>query len=115
MVSMSQMTGLAEALQMLEQMINTVGQKANRIARSVDAASNMLRTNVDNVSDTNRAMERLKSETAAEIGATVRISAIETTFGESYDLLVHGVKDSQNSLEDKLQTIGSVAISNDDK
>ena len=115
MANISQITGLTEALQRLEQMINSVDQKTNNIANSVDAASNMLRGNVDSVGDLNRAMERLRSETAAEIGATGRISAIEAKLGEHYDSLVNGVRELQKSLEDKLKTIDNVTILNDDK
>ena len=99
MADMSQITGLTETLRRFEQMINIVDQKANNVASSVDAASSMLRANVDNVSDMNRAVERLRSETAAEIEATGRISAIEAKLGESYDSLVTRVKALQASLE----------------
>ena len=115
MADMSQITGLTETLQRLEQMINAVDQKSNNIASSVDAAASMLRANVDSVNDMNRSVERLRLETAAEIGATGRISTIEAKLGESYDSLVAGVQALQTILEDKLQTIGKLALSNDDK
>ena len=122
MANMSQVAGLTDALTRLETMISAldtklagVEAKTDNIGNSVDATNLALKSNIDNLGDLNRSTEELRKTTAAEIGASGRIAAIEQKLSDSYDTLVDGVRKLDKELRDKLTSVDKMSALNADK
>ena len=122
MANMSQVAGLTDALQRLENMITTVTARVaavetvvTNVSMTVDATNSALKSNIESLTDLKSSTEELRRTTATEIGAAGRITAIEKKLSDSYDSLVEGVRKLDSELKDKLQAVDRMSIANAEK